>query len=73
MHAQRQLGRCQKAWSSEQEVWLSYVCENYLCCFLGGCFFDYYFVCFIIVLFHAVEIVITFPDLTSSRNNNVMN
>lgn len=73
VHAQRQLGRCQKAWSSEQEVWLSYVCENYLCCFLGGCFFDYYFVCFIIVLFHAVEIVITFPDLTSSRNNNVMN
>lgn len=73
VHAQRQLGRCQKAWSSEQEVWLSYVCENYLCCFLGGCFFDYYFVCFIIALFHAVEIVITFPDLTSSRNNNVMN
>ncbi|KOS40287.1 hypothetical protein ACN38_g8858 [Penicillium nordicum] len=25
VHAQRQLGRCQKAWSSEQEVWLSYV------------------------------------------------
>ncbi|KAJ5561499.1 hypothetical protein N7535_004039 [Penicillium sp. DV-2018c] len=25
VRAQRQLGRCQKAWSSEQEVWLSYV------------------------------------------------
>ncbi|KAJ5687161.1 hypothetical protein N7536_009780 [Penicillium majusculum] len=25
VHAQRQLERCQKAWSSEQEVWLSYV------------------------------------------------
>ncbi|KAK4861711.1 hypothetical protein LT330_003746 [Penicillium expansum] len=25
VNAQRQLGRCQKAWSSEQEVWLSYV------------------------------------------------
>ncbi|CAP92493.1 Pc13g14240 [Penicillium rubens Wisconsin 54-1255] len=25
VHAQRQLGRYQKAWSSEQEVWLSYV------------------------------------------------
>ncbi|KXG46497.1 uncharacterized protein PGRI_053530 [Penicillium griseofulvum] len=25
LRAQRQLGRCQKAWSSEQEVWLSYV------------------------------------------------
>ncbi|CAG8908433.1 unnamed protein product [Penicillium egyptiacum] len=24
VHAQRQLGKCQKAWSSEQEVWLSY-------------------------------------------------
>ncbi|KAJ5861748.1 uncharacterized protein N7529_009058 [Penicillium soppii] len=25
VHAQRQLERCQKAWSSEQEVWLAYV------------------------------------------------
>ncbi|KAF9251854.1 hypothetical protein DTO013E5_1123 [Penicillium roqueforti] len=25
VHAKRQLGRCQKAWSSEQEVWLTYV------------------------------------------------
>lgn len=29
VHAQRQLERCQKAWSSDQEVWLSYVCGNY--------------------------------------------
>jgi hypothetical protein len=29
VHAQRQLGRCQKAWSSEQEVWLSYVCGKF--------------------------------------------
>lgn len=41
--------------------------------FWGCFFFDYYFVCFTIVLFHAVEIAITFPDLVSSRNNNVMN
>ena len=26
VRAKRQLGRCQKAWSSEQEVWLTYVC-----------------------------------------------
>jgi hypothetical protein len=26
VHAQRQLEKCQKAWSSEQEVWLVYVC-----------------------------------------------
>lgn len=73
VHAQKQLERCQKAWSSEQEVWLSYVCGNYLFCLFGGVFFDYCFVCFTIVLFHAVEIAITFPDLVSSRNNNVMN
>lgn len=36
VHAQRQLGRCQKAWSSEQEVWLSYVCGNYPFVFGGG-------------------------------------
>lgn len=64
VHAQRQLGRCQKAWSSEQEVWLSYVCGNYLFLFLflGGVLFA-----LTIVLFHAVEIVITFPNLISSR------
>jgi hypothetical protein len=27
LHAQRQLARCQKAWSSEQELWLSCVCQ----------------------------------------------
>lgn len=32
LRAQRQLGRCQKAWSSEQEVWLSCVSEK---CFLS--------------------------------------
>lgn len=41
----------------------------FLFCIFGGFLFDYYFVCFTIVLFHAVEIVITFPDLISSRNN----
>lgn len=41
--------------------------ETIFFCFLGGFLFDYYFVCFTIVLFHAVEIVITFPDLVSSR------
>lgn len=40
VHAQRQLERCQKAWSSEQEVWLSYVCGNYLFCLFGGVFFS---------------------------------
>lgn len=39
------------------------------------CFFGVFspttvFVCFTIVLFHAVEIVITFPNLISSRNNS---
>ena len=27
LHAQRQLARCQKAWSSEQELWLTCVCQ----------------------------------------------
>lgn len=42
VHAQRQLERCQKAWSSEQEVWLSYVC--------GKCF-SYFSCC---VLFYSL-------------------
>ena len=29
--AERQLARCQKAWSSEQELWLSYVCDSFRC------------------------------------------
>lgn len=32
VRAQRQLGKCQKAWSSEQEVWLSYVCGVFFPC-----------------------------------------
>lgn len=31
--AERQLARCQKAWSSEQELWLSYVCDSFRCLF----------------------------------------
>lgn len=30
--AEKQLARCQKAWSSEQEVWLSYVCLSSFSC-----------------------------------------
>lgn len=31
--ARRQLARCQKAWSSEQELWLAYVCFGFLLLF----------------------------------------
>lgn len=31
--AERQLARCQKAWSSEQELWLAYVCHEFLLLF----------------------------------------
>lgn len=30
--AEKQLARCQKAWSSEQELWLSYVCLSSVSC-----------------------------------------
>jgi hypothetical protein len=35
LHAQRQLARCQKAWSSEQELWLSCVSLIFLVPFLA--------------------------------------
>lgn len=54
VHAQRQLGRCQKAWSSEQEVWLSYVCGD--CFFLFSCCF----VCITVVLFHQSSLLSQF-------------
>jgi hypothetical protein len=38
--------------------------------FLFYPFFNYCFVCFTIILFYAVEIVITFPNLIPSRNNH---
>jgi hypothetical protein len=33
LHAQKQLDKCQKAWSSEQEVWMVYVCFVFSLCF----------------------------------------
>lgn len=53
VHAQRQLGRCQKAWSSEQEVWLSYVCGNYL--FAFGEFFFPTTVLFALLLYCSMQ------------------
>jgi hypothetical protein len=43
VRAQRQLGRCQKAWSSEQEVWLSYVCGFLSSLMFVGFFFFFFF------------------------------
>lgn len=69
VNAQRQLGRCQKAWSSEQEVWLSYVSGNY--------FFSFFFLavlfCPTIVLFDAVELIITCSEFDPEKYNESRN